>query len=290
MNGHERNPNKRALTAVVRVCAKARRCLARLWVVVLLCLPPLAGANDAALVLLIQPLPREERTFRSYQPLALYIQTLTGRPCTIQMPPNFPAYWSVLHRSSYDIALDGPHFTDYRLNKFGFSAIAKTPDSASYSLITRDTARIVDPAQLIGRRIASLGLLSGGSARLNAMFPNPARQPALVEVRSSEEAIDFLFEKKVEAAFLPTAVVSQKLQRGGLTVILTTEPMARLILSASPRLSAEIKEKIRGGLLQAHQTGAGRAMLQDIGLERFEPVTPESLANQRNVLKSYWGY
>ncbi len=269
--------------------AKTRR-YASLWLVALFLLPRLAGTDETALVLLIQPLPREERTFRSYQPLAQYIETLTGRPCTIQIPPNFPAYWSVLHRNSYDIALDGPHFTDYRLNKFGFSAIAKVPDSASYSLITRDTARIVDPAQLVGRRIASLGLLSGGSTRLNAMFPNPARQPVLIEVRSSEEAINFLLAKRVEAAFLPTAVVSQKLQRGGLTVMLTTEPMARLVLSTSPRLSAEMKEKIRDGLLQAHQTDTGRAMLQGVGLERFEPVTPESFANQRNVLKSYWGY
>ena len=263
---------------------------ASLWLATALLVPQLASADETAFVLLIQPLPREERTFRSYQPLAQYIQTLTGRPCTIQIPPNFPSYWSVLHRNNYDIALDGPHFTDYRLNKFGFSAIAKIPDNASYSLITRDTARIVDPAQLIGRRIASLGLLSGGSARLNAMFPNPARQPALIEVRSSEEAINFLLDKRVEAAFLPTTAVGQKVQRGGLTVILTTEPMARLVLSASPRLKAEIKEKIRDGLLQAHQTDAGRTMLQGIGLERFEPVTPESFANQRNVLKSYWGY
>ena len=61
-------------------------------------------------------------------------------------------------------------------------------------------------------------------------------------------------------------------------------------LLTSPRLSAEIQEKIRAGLLLAADSEAGRTMLLGTGLERFEAVTPEMFANQRNVLKSYWGY
>jgi ABC-type phosphate/phosphonate transport system substrate-binding protein len=66
--------------------------------------------------------------------------------------------------------------------------------------------------------------------------------------------------------------------------------MTRMILSASPRLSPDMQERIRGGLLNAHESDSGRAMLKSVGIERFEPVAPDSFANQRNVLKSYWGY
>lgn len=266
-----------------------RRHLA-LLVAALLGLPHLAPADDGALVILIQPLPRDERVVPSYQPLARYVEALTGRPCTIHIPLNFPAYWDVLRRNNYDIALDSPHFTDYRAQKFGFHVLAKIPDTTSYSLIMRDASRVLDPTLLVGRRIASLGLLSTGAARLSAMFPNPVRQPVLLDVRSAEEAIDMLLDKRVEAAFLPTAVVSERLRRGGIAVILTTEPGARLMLSVSNRMSSEMREKIRDGLLRANETAAGQAMLQALDLPRFEPVTPESFANQRNVLKSYWGY
>jgi ABC-type phosphate/phosphonate transport system substrate-binding protein len=265
-----------------------RRSVALLLIALALARP--ASAQNDALVLLIQPLPRDERSAATYQPLAQYLEALTGRRCVVQTPPNFPAYWDVLRRNNYDLAFDGPHFTDYRSNKFGFSALVKTPDSVSYSLIVRESARLHDPLQLIGRRIASLGMLSSGATRLNAMYPSAARQPVLVEVQSADGGIELLLDKRVEAAFLPTTVVSERLQRGGISVILTTEPMARLVLSVSPRMGNDVKEKIRDGLLQATSTDAGRAMLRSVGLERFEPVTPESFANQRNVLKSYWGY
>jgi ABC-type phosphate/phosphonate transport system substrate-binding protein len=62
------------------------------------------------------------------------------------------------------------------------------------------------------------------------------------------------------------------------------------MLSASNRMSADTREKIRDGRLRANETAAGQALLQALDLPRFEAVTPESFANQRNVLKSYWGY
>lgn len=250
----------------------------------------ISAADEAALVLLVQPLPREERAVTSYQPLAQYIETLTGRHCVIQAPSNFHAYWDLLRRNNYDIAFDGPHFTDYRTNKFGFNVLAKIPDNVSYSLVMRQVDRVYDPAQLVGRRIAALGLLSTGTARLSAMFPNPVRQPVLIDVQSADEGLDLLVEKRVEAVFLPTAAIGKRVSRGGYAVILTTEPIAQLVLSTSPRLKPELKIKIRDGLLQAHESTEGKLMLLGIGLDRFEPATAETVANQRVVLKSYWGY
>lgn len=247
-------------------------------------------AADTPLVLLAQPLPADERTVHSYEPLARYLETLIGRRWAIETPGTFTGYWSVLRRKNYDLALDGPHFTDYRTQKFGFVVLAKLPDSASYSLIRRSEDRVVDPMQLVGRRIATLGMLSTGYARLSAIFPNPIRQPVLIEVASTAEGIALLLDKKVEAAFLPTAVANNRLPGGSVATILTTEPVTQLILSASPRLDPAMREKIRDALLTAHENPNGRAMLQALELQRFEKATPESFANQRNALRSYWGY
>lgn len=249
-----------------------------------------AGSEDSALVLLVQPLPREEMPAETLQPLADYIAGLSGRPCRIDEPPNFPAYWEAVRRRRYDLALDAPYFADYRVQKFGFNVLVKTPETASYSLIMRADTRTRDPASLIGKRVATLGLASIGTLRLNALFPNPIRQPVLVDVAGSEEAIGLLLEKKVEAAFLPTAHLGKQLPDRGIAVVLTTEPIVRLTLSAAPGLPRDLVRKLRTGLLRAHTTDAGRAMLRAIGLDYLDGATNEEFANQSYVLKGYWGY
>lgn len=249
-----------------------------------------ATAEDAPLVLLAQRLPPEEMPIASLQPLADYIGMLTGRQCVIEMPPNFPSYWEAVRGNRYDLAFDAPHFTDYRIQKFGFRALVKTPETASYSLIVRDDGRARDPARLVGKRVASLGLLSIGTPRLNVLFPNPIRQPVLHDVSSTAEGIRLLRARKVEAAFLPTAMIERDDTRPGIAVVLTTEPVPRLALSASPKVAPAMGAKIRDGLLRAQTTDAGREMLRAIGLDYFDATTNEEFANQSYVLRGYWGY
>lgn len=249
-----------------------------------------AGAGDSPLVLLIQPLPREEMPGRSMQPLADYIAALSARRCAIDMPPNFPAYWEAVRRNRYDLAFDTPYFTDYRIQKFGFRVLVKTPETASYSLLMRADAPTRDPGWLVGRPVASLGLLSAGTLRLNALYPNPMRQPVLHDVQSTAEGVRLLRAKKVEAAFLPTSLIRTQIAQPGIAIVLTTEPIPRMVLSASPRLAPELVEKIRDGLLRARTTEAGQGMLRAIGLDYLDTAASDDFANQRYVLKDYWGY
>lgn len=248
------------------------------------------AAADEAFVLLVQPTMGQERSDEIFRPFARYLETVTGRPCVIQAPPNFMAHWETLRRNHYDLALDASHFTDYRIRKFGFSALAKVPDAESYSLIVRDKQRAADPLALAAKRVATLGLPSMAAARLYAMFPNPSRQPVVVEVKHPDDGVALLLNKKVEAALLPTAFVTRRIEQGGVVMVLTTEPIPQLALSASPRVPEKLRETIRLGVLRAHETEAGRQMLRQIGFERFEPATAETFANQGNVLKGYWGY
>lgn len=247
-------------------------------------------AAEHELVLLIQPILSEERTRQVFRPLADYIAAAAGRPCRIQTLPNFLAYWDVVRRGNYDFAFDAAHFTDYRAQKMGFSILAKIPDGVSYSLIVSDSQLIFDPQELAGKRVATLGPPSIGAARLNAMYPNPVRQPVSIEVSSSEAGIELLRQRKVDAAILPTPFVSQQMGQGGIAVVLTTEPIPHVALSAAPRVPKAMQESIRTALVQADRTDNGKKMLSAIAFERFDPATPEIYANQRNMLSIYWGY
>ncbi len=252
---------------------------------------PRANARAAdELVLLIQPILSEEKTQKAFRPLADYIAQATGKKCRILTQPNFISYWDTLRRNSYHLALDAAHFTDYRGYKMGFQILAKVPDSVSYSLIVSDNNLVIDPIELVGKRVATLGPPSIGAARLNAMFPNPSRQPVIIEVPSVEQGMELLLNQKVVAAILPTPVVSQRMAQGGIAVVTTTEPIPHIALSASPNVPQVLQDKIRSALVQADKTEAGKKMLKDIGFEKFDPATPAIYANQGGILKEYWGY
>lgn len=257
-------------------------------------LPPATGRADAQepLVLIIQPILSAERTREAFRPLADYLSRVTGRRCEIRTLPNFLSYWEVIRRNrDYHLVLDAAHFTDYRAQRMGFKVLAKIPDTVSYSLIVEESRPVFDPLELTGRTIASLGPPSIGAARLNSLFPNPSRQPIVVEVESAEEAMDLLLKGNVQAAILPTPLVSQQMaQGGGIYVVTTTEPIPHIALSAAPTLDTALVERIRSALLNADKTDEGRAMLKAINFPKFDPATPEMYAGYRHLLKEYWGY
>ena len=249
-------------------------------------------AEPGDLVFIIQPILNEEQTKRAYQPLADYLGKIAGKRVVIRTLPNFVAYWEVMRLSNaYDLVLDAAHFTDYRAKKLGFKVLAKIPDTVSYSLIVGSGALVIDPIELIGKTVATPGAPSVGAARLNAMYPNPVRQPVIVDSGTAEESIQMLLKNKVQAAMVPTPLVSQQMaQGGGISVVTTTEPIPHIALSAAPRLNAELREKIRAALVNAPNTEDGRKMLKGINFERFDPANEQIYAGQGTLLKEYWGY
>jgi ABC-type phosphate/phosphonate transport system substrate-binding protein len=249
-------------------------------------------ASDQELVLAIQPILSESNTRKAYQPLANYIEKVTGRKCSIKTTPNFLAYWSEVTRSRENmIYVDAAHFTAYRARKQGYQVLAKVPDSVSYSLIVSDNNIIFDPTELTAKRVATLGAPSIGAARLNGMFPNPVRQPIIVEVANAETGIKMVIENKVDAAIIPTPIVSSAMSQGTpINVVTTTEPMPHIAVSTSPDIDSATTNKIRQALLQASDREDGQAMLQQIGFPKFDPANGGIYQNQDNILKTYWGF
>lgn len=269
-----------------------------LWMLLALFLPmPAMSANilkaePGDLVLIIQPILTEEQTQRAYQPLAEYLSKVTGKRCVIRTLPNFLAYWEIARQDSgYHLVLDAAHFTDYRAQKMGFKVLAKIPDTVSYSLIVGAGALVIDPIELVGRTVATPGAPSIGAARLNAMFPNPVRQPIILDSGTAEEGIQMVLKNKAQAAIVPTPLVSQQMaQGGGISVVTTTEPIPHIALSASPKLEADVREKIRAAMVNAGNTEDGKKMLKGINFERFDPANEKIYAGQSSILKEYWGY
>lgn len=253
--------------------------------------PQTVAANNE-LVLAVQPILDEDQTRKVFQPLCDYLAKASGRACRIFTSPNFYAYWdNVRHSKAFNLVLDAAHFTDYRSQKLGFEVLAKVPDTVTYTLVTRDNDLMLDASELVGKRVATLGVPSIGAARLNGLFPNPARQPVTIEVGAAEKAMRMLLDGKVNAAILPTPIVSQQMASGaGVSVVLTTDPIPHIALSASSAIDANTRTALRNALLAAHHSENGRKMLKLIGFERFDPASTAVYMGQGKILKEYWGY
>lgn len=238
--------------------------------------------------LAIHPILSPDATRKAYQPMANYLSKTTGQRIELVTAVNFLSYWETVKKdNTYDLALDGAHITDFRVERMGYTVLAKIPDVVSYSVVTHGDTLIIDPQELIGKTIATIGSPSLGAVRLAQLYPNPLRQPVIVEVDNSSEAIDKVVNKEVVAAIVPTPLLRA---HPDLNVVSTTEQVPHIALSASPRVPPEVQQAIRDALINASKTPEGQAMLEKVNFPGFEPATSEIYAGYAKLLQGVWGY
>ena len=236
---------------------------------------PKTALSQEKLRLVIQPIQSEQRTKEIFQPLADYIQFLTGQQVELITYPNYISYWSETQKpGAYDISFDAAHFIDYRDKNMDFTVLAKQPGIISISLIVPEDSLVFDPEELIGKKIATPGPPSIAAVRIDELFENPVRLPTVIEGTDSGQIMSMLLEGKVDAAMLPTPLVSSQMAGdGGISLVLTTDATPGMGISVSPDVSAEIREKLAKGLIEAEKTPEGKKMLDGTKLNPFEKTS-----------------
>jgi phosphonate transport system substrate-binding protein len=254
----------------------------------------MAGTATAAtdtLTLAVQPVLSEQNTQTAYRPLCQFISEVSGLGCEVRTVPNFLSYWQATYKGAYDLFFDAAHFTDYRAQKLAYDVLAKIPDGVSYTLIVREDNLAFDASELVGKSIATLGPPSIGAARLEALFPNPTRQPTIIEVASAEEGVKKVIDGEAAAAILPSPFISQQMAGGApIAVVSVTPQIPHIALSASPEVDAAVRKRISDALLGASRSPRGQAMLEAIGFPGFDPADATIYAGQSDILRSTWGY
>ncbi len=259
--------------------------LVRLLLAGMLLVP--AASYASGIVLAIQPIMPESQTRQAYQPLADYLQRITGKPVRLVTSPNFLVYWELMKRSKWDLVLDAAHFTDYRNDKTGYTVLAKLPDTVSYTLAASPDLMVLEPDELIGKRIATLPSPGLGAVRLQEIFSNPMRQPEYVQAEDADDAAKKVLSGKAAAAMIPTRMLSLY---PGLVPVVTTKPVPAPAISVSPSISAEVKDKIRKAMVEATLTVQGKAMLKAVNLPAFEAADNRLYVGQEKLLANTWGY
>lgn len=238
--------------------------------------------------LVVQPILPPDETRKAFTPLADYLSKQTGETIKLVTAVNFLAYWETMKKNdSYDLIVDAAHFTDYRAERMGYSVLAKIPDVVSYTIVTAQDADVLEAKDLVGKTVATIGSPSLGAVRLEEIFPNPIRQPVIIEVNNSREALEKVKDGKAVGAIVPTPLVGQY---PNLVPVMTTEQVPHIALSASPRVPKPLQNKIRKALVDANKSEAGKAMLAKINFPSFQPTSKKVYKHYASLLEGVWGY
>ncbi len=190
-------------------------------------------------------------------------------------------------KAGFDFVLDAAHFTDYRAKTQGYTVLAKLPDTVSFSIVTHEDNFILDVEELIGLRVATMPSPSLGSLRLEELFANPMRIPHYVWETNTTVVIEELTAGNIDAAIIPTRLASTY---DNLNIVMTTEPVPHMALSASPDVPADVVEKIRTALVNAHLHPDGKRMIASLKVDNFEAADNATYDGYTYLLQEVFGY
>ncbi len=255
---------------------------------VLLSARPVAAAD---IRFAVQPILDVEATRKAYQPLADYIAAATGKSVELVTTYDYAEYWQRMKRGKeFNLILDAPFYTDYRIKEQGHVPLVKVPGVVSYSLVTKSGEAILDASELIGKKIATIIPPAPGGLLMQKWFPHPSRQPYIMPAKSSEQALDMLLKGQVMAAMIPTPLAAQAMGQGKEIATVVTSPQTpHITLTAGPDIDATTRGKIVKALLDANKNPKGQEMLKKIGFtDGFEPTSPEIYRGYSDYLKQQW--
>ena len=244
-----------------------------------------AKADEFTLAISLGLSPQQAE--RVYQPVVRYLSQATGQRVRLATSANALAHWQLMRRESYDLVLDGPAFTDYRAEKMNYRVIAKMPDVLSFTLVAHADLMLFEPNELIGRTIATQPSPSLGALRLARIFDNPMRQPDQLQTDTHQQAAEAVLSGRAAGAMLPSPLVANY---PNLTGIYTSEQVPAPGFSVSERVSPELEEAFRRALLDAHNSEAGRAMLEALNITHFEAADHATYQGLETMLEGLWGY
>lgn len=259
-----------------------------LWILSLFLVFSAPAAQAETYNLVVQPIQDSKQTRKAYQPLAEYLSKITGHEIKLVTAVNYLAYWHTMRRDKkYDLLLDGAHFTDWRIKKLKYEPLVKIASVVSFTLVSHTDNPVLEADELIGKRVAVLSPPSMGSLKLAELFPSPMRQPIIVTVKNSQEAVKMVEKGRAVGAVIPTRMV------GAFPFLVTVESMEQMphmALSASKRVPIDVRNKIRTALLNAGKTDEGKALLEKLVLEGFEPATKKLYDGFSKSLRNTHGY
>ena len=251
-------------------------------------------SEPAAADLVFSAPPRESQSggADSYAPLAQYLSKLTGQKVDYRYSDNWLSYQKEMQKGTYDLVFDGPHFVGWRMAKLGHMPLVKFPGNLSFVVIVKKTeSRYNSIQQLAGRTICAHAPPNLATLTLLYEFKNPARQPFIIETQGFPAAYKGVVSGKCVAAVLQAKIAAELDKEAHATrVVYQSEPLPNQALSAGPRVSPEMQQKIIRALLSEPGKVAASSLLERFKMKEFVPASGKEYLGLGVLLQDVRGF
>jgi hypothetical protein len=237
----------------------------------------------------VEPTYSPERAREVYEPLINYLNTATGHTFNLVVARNYAFYWNdVRNRKDLHFVFDEAHFTDFRIQRYGYEPLVKSAVPSSYSLLTQDDVGEGNVQAFVARSLVTMPAPNLGFALLLEYFPNPMQQPDLRSLATSwNDTVESVFAGEADAALVPTWLRDQY---PNLIPITTTREFPGAAISASAEVPADVKAAVREALLKLHEDPALFEVLNELGIPQFVDTSVADYKGSEQMLKNFYGY
>jgi hypothetical protein len=247
------------------------------------------SASAADFNLAVEPTYAPERAREVYQPLIEYLSAATGHQFKLVTARNYAFYWNdIRNRKDLHFVFDEAHFTDYRIQRFGYEPLVKSAVPSSYTLLALEAVEEGRVEAFVARRLVTMPAPNLGFALLLEYFPNPMQQPDVRSMASSwRDTVEIVFAGEADAAMVPTWLAEQY---PNLVPVVKTREFPGAAISASLEVPAEAKTAVRRALLRLHEDPNLYEVLNELGVPQFIEATASEYRGSEAMLRNFYGY
>lgn len=224
----------------------------------------------------------------AYEGLARVIARAVGEPVEVVRPQNAFAYQDGLLHDDYDFVFDGPHVIGWRLLTAKHVPIIQLTAERVYVVISQATdTGSINIERAAGRRTCSPLPPRLAGALLLSKFPNPLRQPYLVDTQSHNSIYMHVSSGRCEMGILPLTVYEQIESRShkGLKIVHEFPAMPGLGMTAGHRVNDAAVENIMIALFSSEGRQALAPFLRVFDASGIEPGERERFVPYAVLLK-----
>lgn len=251
-------------------------------------------AENNELVLGAAPREDLEKANAIYGPVAEYLSTVLKRKVVFHHAGNWGVYQGLMQKGAYDLVFDGPHFASWRAQNSGHTALLKVPGEHVFVvLVKKDNDKIKDLKQLAGRAICAHAPPNLGTLTVLNEFPNPARQPLIVNTDGWKNIYQAMLDNKCVASSIPLSKLEQFEKEGGhqARIIFRGATMPDNALTAGPRISPSDQEKIARALMSPEGEKATEKLREKYAQGKsLVAASNKDFVGLSAYLKNEWGF
>ena len=239
--------------------------------------------------------PRGDRSSEEalYTPIAQWLSEVTGEKIEYEYANGWLDYQKKMVNNRYGLIFDGPAFVAWRLSYLEHEPIVRLQEPFAFVIVARkDNARVNKVGDLVGRTICAHASPNLGTLLLLSKFDNPARQPAIVEIKGWDKAYEGIISGKCLGTILPNGNL-KKIEANGaskIKVLARFEDMPNQAFTVSKHVNNAVRGKIFDALTNPEPNKYLAKLLAAYNSTGFVEAHRDEYVPYDHLLSSEWQF